>query len=420
MLAPIPVRHRLIFVTFTLATLLYVDRIAISAAKEPVTAEFGLTDTQFGWVLSAFALGYALFQAPSGALADRFGPRAVMAAIVILWSVFTGLTGLAMGFLSLLIYRFLFGLAEAGAFPTTARVLYMWLPVGERGFAQGINLSGSRLGAAFALPAIAWMLTVAGWRLSFLILGVIGVLWAIGWYLWFRNDPKDHPSVSERELAHIVDGRGVAKGPTTPPPAGVLWGSRNLLLAMGQYFASNFTFFFCLTWLFPYLQRTYQLDTMHTAVLSALPLLGGAAGNWIGGWLVDHLYGRGLAHGSRRFVAVTGFVLAAVGLGGGLAADSALIAVLFLTLAIFGADMTLPPSWAFCIDIGGRYSGSVSGMMNMAGNLGSFLTSLAFPYLLLLSGSTTLFFVTGIVLNLIAVIFWLGMRPERGLLNASA
>src|SRR5665213_3575186 len=136
--------------------LLYVDRIAISIGKPAIAQQFGLTDVQFGWALSAFALGYALFQIPAGIFVDRYGPRLALALVVSAWSLFTGLTGLAWSLISLLVFRLLFGMAEAGAFPSCARAFYSWLPVAERGLAQGINLSGSRLGAAFALPLITW------------------------------------------------------------------------------------------------------------------------------------------------------------------------------------------------------------------------------------------------------------------------
>lgn len=403
-------------VTFTLTTLLYVDRIVISAAKQPLTAEFHLSDTQFGWVLSAFALGYALFQAPAGALADKLGPRLVLAMIVTLWSVFTGLTGLAWGFVSLLVFRFLFGLAEAGAFPTCARAIYAWLPAGERALAQGINLSGSRIGAAFALPIIAWLLTAIGWRHAFMLLGAIGLVWAAAWYAWFRNSPDEHSAISETESRFIAERRGEAPGAVLEkPPARLLLRSQNLWLIMGQYFASNFTFFFCLTWLFPYLQRTYALDAVQTGLLSAIPLLGGASGNWVGGGIVDALYRRGWIRNSRRYTAMFGFSLAAAGLAGSLFADSAVVAVAWLILAVFGSDMTTPPSWAFCIDVGDKFSGSVSGLMNMAGNLGAFSTSLAFPYLLAGFGSTKPFFIIALVLNVVAILCWWRTRPERGL-----
>jgi ACS family glucarate transporter-like MFS transporter len=417
----VPTRYKLIAVTFSLSMLLYIDRVAISTARNPVSEAFGLTDTQFGWVLSAFALGYALFQTPAGALADRYGARIVLAAVVGLWSVFTALTGIAWSFASLLLFRFLFGAAEAGAYPTCARAFYAWLPAGERGLAQGINFSGSRLGAAFALPAVAWLVMAAGWRRAFLMLGAFGIVWAAAWYAWFRNTPDEHGGVSEAELQLIQRGRPASA--SAAPAAiglGALVRSANMRLAMGQYFASNFTFFFCLTWLFPYLQRTYRLEALQTGLLAALPLVGGAIGNWVGGAIVDSLYRRGRWRESRQYAAIAGFVLSAAGLLASLAFQTPLPAVLCLTIAMLGSDMTLPPSWAFCIDIGRANAGTVSGTMNMAGNIGSFVTSLAFPYLLAMTGSTTPFFVLGAVLNLMAAWLWTRARPDVPVVAMSA
>jgi len=410
-----PVRYRLIGLTFALSMLLYVDRVAISTARGPIASELGLSDTQFGWVLSAFALGYALFQTPGGLLADRYGARIALAAVVSLWSVFTALTGLARGYAALLGYRFLFGAGEAGAYPTCARAFYNWLPVDERGLAQGINFSGARIGAAFALPAIAWVVTAVGWRITFYLLGGVGLVYAAAWWWWFRDLPEDHPSVSAEERALIVKGRAAVSTAASPPRLGVsaIARSGNVWIAMTQYFASNFTFFFCLTWLFPYLQRTYDLQATQAGLLSSAPLIGGAIGNWVGGSAVDALYRRGRWTISRRVPAVIGFVLAAAGLVGSLFADDMYAKVLLLSVAVFGADMTLPPSWAFCIDIGRSNAGVVSGTMNMAGNLGSFVTSLAFPYLLIWTGSPSPFFIVGATLNAGAAILWLRARPDR-------
>lgn len=404
-------RHRLVGVTFTLTMLLYVDRIAISAGKSAVAQQFDLSDTQFGWVLSAFALGYALFQVPAGMFVDRFGPRLALTLVVGAWSLFTGLTGLAWSLASLLLFRLLFGFAEAGAFPICARAFYAWLPVGERGLAQGINLSGSRLGAAFALPLVAWLLLVIGWRMAFLALAAVGVVWAAGWCLWFRNTPEEHRGVSPVERDYIALNRGIIRQTSEPMPLRKLLSLPNIWLLMGQYFASNFTFFFCLTWLFPYLQRTYHLDPLATGFYSALPLLGGAFGNWFGGALVDGLYGRGHGLASRRLPAMSGFSLAIAGIIASLLCSTPLAAVLCLSAAMFGSDMTVSCSWAFAIDIGRGHSGAVSGAMNMAGNLGSFLTSLAFPYLALATGSTMSFFAVGALLNALAVFLWSRARP---------
>ncbi|MGS0525822.1 MFS transporter [Zobellia nedashkovskayae] len=182
---------------------------------------------------------------------------------------------------------------------------------------------------------------------------------------------------------------------------------------MGQYFCSNFTFFFALTWLFPHVKSEYGLNTMEAGLYTAIPLIFGAFGNWTSGALSDRIYKKGNWDKSRILPASIGFFLAAVGLIGSIYMVTVEGAILFLSLAIFGADMTLPSSWAFCVDIGKEHSGAVSGTMNMAGNIGAFLTALAFPYLQSWTESTTPFFVVGAVLNTIAIVMWFNMKPQR-------
>jgi len=410
-----PRRYFMVIGTFLLALLLYVDRICISVAKDPISESLGLSDKQMGWVLAAFSLGYAFFQTPSGILADRFGPRKVLATIVTLWSTFTALTGVAWNFASLLTVRFLFGAGEAGAFPGMSRAIYSWIPLKERGLVTGINFSGSRLGAAFALPVVAWLINDYGWQFTFFLLGGIGVLWALAWYLFFRDTPEEHQGISEEEKELILSTRQEREASTTKEKIhfGTLLKSKNMWLAMGQYFCSNFTFFFALTWLFPHIKSEYQLETVEAGFYTAVPLIFGAFGNWFSGWLIDRIFKNGNWDKSRVFPAALGFILAAVGLLGSIYMDSALGATLFLSLAIFGADMTLPPSWAFCVDIGKEHSGAVSGTMNMAGNIGAFITALLFPYLLDWTGSTTLFFIVGALLNGLAVLLWHNMKPQK-------
>ncbi|MDP5231544.1 MAG: MFS transporter [Cellulophaga sp.] len=409
-----PRRYFMVFGTFLLALLLYVDRICISVAKDPISEALNISDKQMGWVLAAFSLGYALFQTPAGILADRFGPRKILAAIVTIWSAFTALTGLAFNFISLLIVRFFFGAGEAGAFPGMSRAIYSWIPLKERGIVTGINFSGSRLGAAFALPLVVWLIDAFGWEATFFIFGAIGVLWAIAWYVLFRDSPEDHKGISEVEKEHILSTRQERDSAVSKEKIdfGILLKSKNMWLAMGQYFCSNFTFFFALTWLFPYIKDEYGLTTTEAGFYTALPLVFGAFGNWFAGWLIDLIFKKGKWNKSRIFPASLGFLLAAIGLFGSIYANDALSAVLYLSLAIFGADMTLPPSWAFCVDIGKKHSGAVSGTMNMAGNVGAFITALIFPYLLDWTGSTTLFFIIGGVLNITAIFLWFKMKPE--------
>ncbi len=411
----IPRRYLFVAGTFILSLFLYIDRACISAAKEEVSFDLGLTDNQMGWVLSAFALGYALFQVPGGIFADRYGPRRVLSLIIGLWSVFTALTGMVKSYLGMLIVRFFFGASEAGAFPGMSRAVYSWIPLKERGIVQGINFSGSRIGAAFAMPLVAWMIKATGWRNSFIILGAAGVAFAIVWFVFFKDDPEKHPGIPEEEKEFILKNRQQKSENQSRLSAKMLFGSRNVWLSMIQYFGSNFTFFFCLTWLFPHLQEKFDLDLMQAGFYTMAPLIFGAAGNWFSGALVDRIYRTGKWRLSRKIPAIIGFGLVMAGMTGSLFMNSVEGAVAMLSIAVFGADMTLSPSWSFCIDIGKEHSGAVSGTMNMAGNVGSFITALAFPYLLGWTGSESAFFLVAAALAMISILAWLRMDPERPL-----
>ncbi|MEM9832363.1 MAG: MFS transporter [Bacteroidota bacterium] len=410
-----PVRYQMVGATFILAMIVLFDRILISVAKDPVSADLSLNDKQMGWVLSIFALGYALFQTPAGLLADRFGARRILTLVVSIWSVFTALTGAIWNFFLLLIVRFLFGVGEAGAFPGIARAVFRWIPVGERGIVNGINFSGGRIGAAIALPGAAWLISQVGWRASFVILGVVGILWAVVWYAWFRDDPAAHAAVSEEERNFIEEHTGSKNVEKSSISFNKLFRSKGMWLLMGQYFCSNFTFFFCLTWLFPHLKVKYNLEAIEAGFYSSAPLIFGALGNWFSGWLVDVIYRRGEWALSRKLPAIIGFGLAAVGVLASVYMKDVLGAIIFISLAVFGADMTLSPSWSACVDVGREHSGAVSGTMNMAGNLGSFVTALAFPYLMSLTGSDVTFFYVTAILNLLAIPIWWTIRSDQPL-----
>ncbi|PWJ56863.1 ACS family glucarate transporter-like MFS transporter [Dyadobacter jejuensis] len=411
----IPLRHKLVATTFALTLLLYIDRVCISAAKAPVTESLGLTDTQFGWVLSAFALGYALLQTTSGQLIDRKGPHIVLTTIVTIWSLMTALTAAAWNFGSLLVVRFLFGAGEAGAFPGISKSTLTWIPLKERGLVTGINFSGSRLGAAFAMPLVVWLLNSFGWRESFLILGVVGVAWAVFWYSWFRDAPEQHPSISAEELDYILKNRQVVLTTKQSVSLGSLLRNKQVWWVMLQYFGSNYIFFFCLTWLFPFLKAKYQMDDLQLSYWVMLPFIAGAFGNYFSGYLVDALYKRNGLIGSRRIPAIIGFALIVIGLVANIGAENIYTSIACLSLAIFGADMTLSPSWSYCIDVGGEHAGALSGTMNMAGNLGSFLTALAFPYLQAWTGDENTFFYVGIGLAIIAIYGWTQMNAAQSL-----
>lgn len=412
-----PTRVVLVIGTFLISLLLYIDRTCIQVAGDAIKRDLHITDTQFGWVLSIFTLGYALGQTPSGIAADKFGPRKLLAGVIAIWSALTAVTAAGVGFISMMVIRFLFGAGEAGAFPGMARATLTWIPTKERGLVTGINFSASRLGGAMAMPLMVWLITATGWRGSFLILGGFGIAFGLVWWMWFRDTPEEHKGVSKEELDYIVENRQKLSTDTTraAPKFGEMVSNRNVMLLMAQYFCSNFTFFFCLSWLFSHVKTTYGLTAQDAGMLAALPLLGGAAGNWFSGWWVDSIYKKRGVTPSRRIPAIVGFSLATIGLLVSLKMETALPAVIFLTIAVFGADMTLSPSWSACVDVGGKSAGAVSGTMNMAGNLGSFVTSLAFPYLMLWFGSTTPFFFIASALNAIAIVIWFAIKPEKSL-----
>lgn len=417
---PIPKKRYWFFAgSFLITLLLYIDRVCISSAKDAISSDLNLTDIQMGWVLSAFALGYALFQVPGGTMGDKYGVRKVMTSIMVLWSIFTALTGAAWNYISMLFFRFIFGAGEAGAFPNISRAAFSWVPTKERGVFQGINFSGSRLGAAFALPLVAYLIDAWGWRSIFYFFGVIGLVFAIWFFVFFRNKPEEHKGLSDDEKEFIIKNRQheVEKKGGNLPIKTVLT-SKNVILAMIQYIGSNFIFFFMLTWLFPYIKDKYELSLVATGFYAMLPLLAGAFGNWTSGFMVDSIYRKGQWKRSRQLPATIGFVLVVIGILSSLYMDTALGAVLCLSVAIFGADMTLSPSWSFCMDIGEENSGKVSGMMNMAGNLGSFTTALAFPYLQEWTGSNEPFFYVAAALGVVAIFCWSFMNPNKKLNNA--
>ena len=254
-------RYGVVLLLFLLSMITYIDRVCISAAKEPIAAGRSLSDSARGFVFSAFALGYAVAQIPAGWLADKAGPRIALTAVVCVWSGLTGLTGLAWNFASLVAIRFFFGVAEAGAYPGSARAIVNWLPPVQRGRANGVLFSGSRLGAAISFPLITWMLGRWSWRLSFLMLGVAGAVWALLWFVWFRD-------------------RAVAESPSAP--AGT-WRYRGVGLAMAQYFATNFTTFLVLSWMLPYMKKQYSLSDSRAAAYVMAPLLTAAAAQWLAG-----------------------------------------------------------------------------------------------------------------------------------------
>jgi MFS transporter, ACS family, glucarate transporter len=402
-----PLRYLLVIACFFLTILLYIDRAAISVAKQQISHDLQFSSEQFGWIMAVFTLGYAIFQTPSGIWVDKKGSRIVISSIVGIWSLLTAVTGAAWNFSSMLVIRFLFGAGEAGAFPSLSKVVYSWFPINERGTVQGIHFSGSRLGAAFGIPVVAILIEHMGWRHTFLTFGIIGLIFATAWYIFFRNTPEESSIISDTEKQFILTNRQQESATKSQHiPFTIIVKSRFMQLAMVQYICSNFTFYFTLTWMFPFIQQKFEIDAVKASFYAAIPLLAGFFGNIFSGILIDLLYRKNFGTASRRIPAIMGFCLAAIGMVMVTLSNTPTTAVFFLAIAVFGADMTLSPSWTFCVDVGKKQAGSYSSTMNMAGNLGAFVTIIAYPYLLKWTDSQLPFFYLAAGLSILATIIW--------------
>ncbi len=423
-------RYVLVLLLFLHTVNTYMDRVCISAAKGPMQNDIhGLTEQMMGYVFGIFAVGYALLQIPAGWFSDRAGPRRALTIVVIIWSIFTALTGAVFTAISLLVVRFLFGAGEAGAYPGATRALYSWLPAKERGIGQGIFHSGARIGAAASLLIMPQLIDWIGWRWTFVANGMVGILWGVIWWFWFRDSPAEHRATGAEEVALIEKGIQEQEVTNASIPYVQVVTSAGVLLAMFQYASSNITFFISITWLRPYIEEHWGSSA---ANLAALPLLAGAVALWVSGYLVTELHRRGQPVLSRRIPAMLGYSLGAGGLllcTQTTSSESVWPLIVCFSIAIFGVEMTLSPSWAFCMDIGGDRSGAVSGAMNMVGNMGAALSAVLFPYFVanvtlpILApevGSANSFFVFAATMNGLAVIAWLFMNPLRQLRELSS
>ncbi len=369
---PTRTRYWVIFFAVTLAILSYIDRVAMSQAARPISAELHLTKSQMGMVFSAFALAYAMFEIPSGWLGDWMGPRRVLVRIVLWWSAFTALTGAAWSLRSLWFIQLLFGAGEAGGFPNLTKAFSMWLPVNERSRAQGIMWTFARWGGAFTPPLVIFTLHRMSWRYAFPCFGALGIVWAFFFYRWFRDNPADHPSVNAEERALLAE---VAANRTSH--ADVPWlrilRTRSLWLLWLQYYCLSFGWYFYITWLPTYLQEFRHQTPEAAARFAILPLLCGGFGALFFGLAGTHIARiLGSVTRARRTVSTIAFLAAAGLLTLSIRTEAVLPAMLLMGLASFSNDLDMTPSWSTCMDIGGKYAGTIAGSMNMMGNLAGF------------------------------------------------
>ena len=397
---------------FLLSMITYLDRVCISVAMPEMSKDLGLSPSQIGWIFGVFTIAYGIFEIPGGWMADRFGPRKVLTRIVVWWSAFTALTGAVTGFTSLWITRALFGAGEAGAYPSSSSAISRWFPPQERARSHGFVWMASRLGGALAPAAVIWLQSNYGWRTAFYLFAIPGLIWAIGWYFWYRDHPSEKEGVNGAEIEVIGP---PARGHRGLPFLKVIR-SRNLWAIMAMYHAFCYGSYWYIAWGPVYLANEKHIEGGLLAAYSSLPFLLGAIANGVGGFTSDRLVKKlGLTRG-RRMVGVCSLVVAGALMLASLGIENQTLAIIVLMAGFGASDFCLPNCWAVCLDIGKDNAGTVTGAMNTSGQIGASIMAIAFGSLVERYGYNTplvaialLFFVSALV--------WFVIDPTKPLVS---
>jgi MFS transporter, ACS family, glucarate transporter len=407
-------RHRVVFFAMALSVITYIDRVAISQAAPLISESLGLTKVQMGLAFSAFGIAYGLTQVPGGWMSDWKGPRRVLTFIVVFWSLFTAATGWVWNHISLVAVRFLFGAGQGGCFPALTSALTVWLPNRERVRAQGLMWMSARWGGAFAPLLVAALMQFMSWRRVFEILGLIGVLWAVCFWRWCGDEPFRHPGPNPTGRTGLKEATG---------SAGVPWKrffrSTTFWLLCTQYFCEAFGWFFYITWLPTYLHEARGQTLERSALLSALPLLFGGLGSLLCGLVLRRVESRlNSVRTGRRLVAAVGLSGAGALLVVSVHTADPVQAMLVMGLASFCNDLAIPPAWAACMDVGGKYVGSLSGSMNAAASIAGWLAPLLVALILASTNENWEFtFYVSAVVYFIGALCWLFIDPVTPLDN---
>ena len=388
----------------------FLDRINISVAGSSIMHDLNLSPSEWGWVQSAFILSYGLLQIPMGALGDRFGHRRILAAIVLWWSAFTAFTGLAGGLASLLVIRFMFGIGEAGSSPCSTGVISRWFNKDEVGKAQGYVWAASRMGGALTpfvvIPVMMWV----GWRAAFYLLGALGVVWAVVWYVWYR----DRGASKEVGGDNIVQKHHASEaGSSLTSHLLQLTSNKNFWLICGMYFFYAFGSWFFFSWFptFMELGRGFEKSELTYAV--AVPFIMSMIGNIAGGHLTDQLTQKYGIKVGRKALGSTSLAVSAVCMFLAAFIPGKMAVFVFLSLCFGIFDLMLPSAWALCIDLGKRHAGTLSGAMNTAGNIGGFCCGILFGELVQQSGNYNLPLYMIAVMLIVSAVLFAFINPEK-------
>jgi MFS family permease len=386
----------------------YLDRVNVSTAAVGFGAEFNLTKTQIGLVFSAFAYPYLVFQIIGGWVSDRFGAKRTLVVCGLIWACATVLTGMAGGFVSLLVARVLLGLGEGATFPAATAAMARWVPKDQRGFAQGITHAFARLGNALAPAAMVAVMAAYGWRESFYVCAGISFIWVMLWMLVFTEHPKDHPRISQQELEVLPPPK--PKSTITLP-----WGRlfKRMAPVTIVYFCYGWTLWLLLSWV-PMYFMNMGLDLKNTAIFASTVFFGGVVGDTLGGIVSDRIYKRtgDLNKARSRMVAVC-LSLTLVALVPLMFTHDMYVSLACLAIAFFFSEMTIGPMWAIPMDIAPDHCGTASGMMNTGSAMAAIVSPVAAGLLIDKFGNWQLPFLVSIVLLAIGVVLSFRMKPQH-------
>jgi MFS family permease len=386
----------------------YVDRVNIGTAASEIQKELHLSNTQLGLVFSAFAYPYLLFQVIGGWVGDHFGPRRTLFWCGLIWAASTIATGFVTGLTTLFIARVALGFGEGATFPTATRAMQYWTPAGMRGFAQGLTHSFARLGNAITPPLIAALMAWLTWRGSFIALGLVSLIWGVAWVSYFRNEPKDHPSITAEELASLP-----------PRPAGarpsVPWGPliKRMWPVTLTYFCYGWCLWLYLNWLPLFFKNTYSLDIKNSAIFASGVFIAGVVGDSVGGILSDGILKRtGKVRLARLSIIVLGFSGALLSLVPIIYTHDITVVTLCLSSGFFFAELVIGPIWSIPMDIAPKYSGTASGLMNSGSAFAAIVSPLVAGYVIDITGNWYLPFLMTIGLLLLGCFCAFLMHPE--------
>lgn len=389
--------------------IMYIDRVNISVAAPVIQHEMQITNTQLGFTLSAFGVCYAFLQIVNGYLGDRFGPRKVLSVLGIFWSLGTLATALVSGFYSLVFARVLVGLGEAGTIPTATLAMSNWVPRAYRGFAQGFTHTAARLAAAVTPALVIVVMSIVGWRGAFAILGCISFVWAIVWYLYFRDDPREHSGVGPQALAELPLFEAAKERSDVP------WRHLipRILPVTMVFFCHAWTLWLYLSWLPSFFVGEYHVDIKNSAMFTSGVFAAGMIGDTVGGLLTDWIYKRtGNINASRRNTVILGFLGSFAFMSLVFFTRDPVQIALCLAASLFFLEMTEGPVWAVPMDIAPRHAGVAGAFVSTAAGIAAVLSPAAFGFVADLTGSFLPPFLMSLGFLALGVVLAFFMRPD--------